>query len=132
MPFPYKANHRIREEWEPFIGAYCPIIGENILKCVLNFGISPSTDAWAVALALATWRLYGANIWTPMLSFYSRNEVYDLPQYVGVQPEHHKSAFAYNKLDIMNHKGDYNPRVWDIIECQAKNIYLNMKFDKEI
>jgi hypothetical protein len=67
-----------------------------------------------------------------MNSFYSRNEVYDLPENVGKQPEHHKSAFPYNQLDIMNHRNAYNPRVWEIIESQAKNIYLNMKADQEI
>ena len=98
----------------------------------MNFGISPSTDAWDVDLALATYKLFGVNIWEPMQSFYYRNEAYDKPGLIGVQPEHHKSAIPYNQLDIMNHKHSYNPRFWEIIECQAKNIFLNMKYDGEI
>ncbi len=129
LTIPLGANHRNRIEWEPFIGAYCPIISVNLIKIVGCFGISPSTDAWAVALALAVYKLYGVDIWQPLESFYHRNEIYDKPGYIGLQPEHHKTAYPYNQLDIMNHRHNYNPMFWDIIESQAKNIYLNMKYD---
>lgn len=129
---PLGANHRNRNEWEWSIGAYCPIIGVNILKCVMNFGISPSTDAWAVALALAVYKLYGIRIWEPLASFYTRNEVYDLPQHVYTQPEHHQNLIPYNTLDMMNHRNNHRERFWEIIESQAKNVYLNMKYDGEI
>lgn len=124
------APYQNRYAWEKFIGAYCPIIGEDILRSVISFGLSPSVDAWAVALALVTYQEYGINLWKDLECFYYRDEFYDKGHMVGQTPEHHKTVSPYNTLDMMNFRGSYNQKFWDIVKWQAKNIVLNMKDQK--
>jgi len=126
------APYQNRYAWEKFIGAYCPIVGEKILKSVISFGLSPSVDAWAVALALVTYQNYGVNIWQDLECFYYRDEAYDKGNLIGTTPEHHKAIKPYNTLDMMNFRNSYNQKFWEIVNCQAKNIVLNMKDEKAI
>ncbi len=110
--------------WRYWVAEYCPIIGIRALESVQNFGWQSAIDFWALALAVSFHEQFGFSIWHNMQSFYIRKDDYRTSH-----KDMHAARYVYNLMEDSAYQSCKNPYYFDLIEQQAKNIYLNMKYD---
>lgn len=121
----YRKHHPINFEENNGIGAYCPLITADLVNVCQNMGWQPNLDAWIVLLEVTLYRKYGFCLWNKIDQFYERTGGYgdsgDTPTY--------PSKEIYNNMTITGKKLPQNHYIFNLIEAQAKNIYLNMVDD---
>ena len=117
----YKNCHPINFEGNNGIGAYCPLITSKLVNICQNMGWQPNLDAWIVLLNTTLYKMYGFYLWKKIDQFYERTGSYGCGD-VAIYP----SKEIYNNMLISGKSLPKNKYLFDLIEAQAKNIYLNM------
>lgn len=103
------------------IGGYCPLITAKLIEVCQNWGWQPNTDAWVVLLEVTLYQRYGILLWKKIPPFYKAPETYgsgDTPTIPGTD--------LYNNMTITGMRIPQNKYLFDLIDQQARNIYLNI------
>lgn len=111
----YYENYRKDQSWRLDVSAF-PIISTNLLHIAQNIGWQVNLDNWLTLLHTILVHKYKLNLWhlTPL---YVRR--------IGGRSRQTDYKETYNPLQIDNKRQCNNPYYFDLVEQQAKNIYLN-------
>jgi hypothetical protein len=115
--FPYNFDHTNG------IGEYCPFLTANIIEVCQNMGWQPNIDAWIVLLETKLFYKYGFLLWKQIEPFYKRGGGYGL----GDTPTR-KGWDIYNNMVITGARIPKNKYLFDLIDQQVTNLYLNMMY----
>ena len=106
-------DYRNNQSWRTDVSPY-PIISAKLLEIAQNIGWQTNLDNWITLLHCILYHKYDLNLWERMPKFIDRNE----------QP-YQERPMTFNPMEITNKKQCDNPYYFNLVEQQAKNIYLN-------
>lgn len=121
----YKKCHPVNFEGDNGIAEYCPLMTAELIETCQNMGWQPNLDAWVVLLQVTLYQKYGFCLWKKIDKFYERTGNWgsgDTPTY--------PSKEIYNNMTITGKRLPKNNYIFNLIDKQAKNIYLNMIDDQ--
>ena len=122
----YRKCFPINFDYTNGIGGYCPLMTAKLAEVAQNWGWQPNPDAWMVLLQATLYRKYGFLLWKQIPQFYQRNGSYgtgDTPTRPGED--------IYNNMIISGSRLPKNKYLFNLIDQQARNIYLNIMHPEE-
>lgn len=122
----YRKCFPVNFDMDNGIGNYCPLMTTKLIEVAQNFGWQPNPDAWMVLLQMTLYRKYGFLLWKQIPQFYQRNGGYgsgDTP----TRP----NTDIYNNMTISGSRLPRNHYLFNLIDQQARNIYLNIMYPEE-
>jgi len=108
--------------WKHNEGVSLPCFSTRCIEVLQNYGWQCNGDNWKTLLHILMYEKYGMDLWRTVPSFFSRN------------PTDGASGFgeSYNNMEMDGSKNPLNTYYYDLVEQQAKNLYLNIISDKLI
>jgi hypothetical protein len=122
----YRKCFPINFDYDNGIGGYCPLLTAKLVEVAQNWGWQPNPDAWVVLLQATLYRKYRFLLWKQIPQFYQRNGSYgtgDTPTRPGED--------IYNNMIISGSRLPRNKYLFNLIDQQARNIYLNIMYPDE-
>jgi hypothetical protein len=121
----YKGRWRepaIMNVWKHNEGVSLPCFSVRCIEVLQNYGWQCNGDNWKTLLHILMYEKYNLDLWRTVPNFFSRN------------PTDGTSGFgeSYNNMEMDGVKNPSNTYYYDLVEQQAKNLYLNIISDKLI
>tara|TARA_R110002153_G_scaffold113768_5_gene256173 strand:+ start:2008 stop:2790 length:783 start_codon:yes stop_codon:yes gene_type:complete len=113
---------QVMEVWKHNEGVSLPCFSVRCIEVLQNYGWQCNGDNWKTLLHILMYESYGIDLWRTVPNFFSRN------------PTDGTSGFgkSYNNMEMDGNKNPSNTYYYDLVQQQAKNLYLNIISDKLI
>lgn len=109
-------NYRANQDWRMDVSMF-PIVSTKIIECVQNMGWQVNVDNWITLLHVILYHKYGLDFWKGSYT-----------QYVGRRggaSRESQYGKKYNPFEVNNRFVVENQYYFDLVEQQARNIFLN-------
>ena len=106
------------EVWKHNEGVCLPCFSVKFIEIVQNFGWQCNTDNWQTLLTILMYEKYNIDIFKTISPFYSRNPTLGNSGY----------SKTYNNMEIDGSRNCQNKYYFNLVEQQAKNLALNIKY----
>jgi hypothetical protein len=121
----YKGRWRVpnvMEVWKHNEGVSLPCFSVRCIEVLQNYGWQCNGDNWKTLLHILMYEKYNLDLWKTVSNFYSRNPTDGASGY----------GKSFNNMEMDGSKNPENVYYYDLVEQQAKNLYLNIISDKLI
>ena len=115
-------NPQVMEVWKHNEGVSLPCFSVRCIEVLQNYGWQCNGDNWQTLLHILMYEKFGLDMWKTVPSFFTRN------------PTDGSSGYgeSFNNMEMDGSKNPENKYYFDLVEQQAKNLYLNIIADKLI
>ena len=115
----YKDHWRepeVMNVWKHSEGPHLPCVSVRCIEVLQNYGWQSNGDGWITLLQILMFEKYGVDMWRTVAPFFKRN------------PTRGRSGYGptYNNMELDGSRNPSNPYYFDLVEQQAKNLWLNM------
>jgi len=121
----YKNHWRdpqVMEIWKHNEGVSLPCFSIRCIEVLQNYGWQCNADNWQTLLHILMYEKFGLDLWKAVPPFFIRNPTDGTSGY----------GKSYNNMEMDGSRNPKNTYYFNLVEQQAKNLYLNIIADKII